>query len=69
MTAKTKAIIPVHLYGQCADMVPIMDLAKCNNVSVIEDAAQAIGSEYQDGRRDCSICTIGCMSFFPSKNL
>ncbi len=69
MTAKTKAIIPVHLYGQCADMVPIMDLAKRHNVSVIEDAAQAIGSEYQDGRRACSIGTIGCLSFFPSKNL
>jgi dTDP-4-amino-4,6-dideoxygalactose transaminase len=69
VTAKTKAIIPVHLYGQCADMVPIMDLAKRHNVSVIEDAAQAIGSEYQDGRRACSIGTIGCLSFFPSKNL
>ena len=69
MTAKTKVIIPVHLYGQCADMVPIMDLAKHHSVSVIEDAAQAIGSEYQDGRRACSIGTIGCLSFFPSKNL
>ena len=69
MTAKTKAIIPVHLYGQCADMAPIMDIAKQHNLSVIEDAAQAIGSEYQDGRRACSIGTIGCLSFFPSKNL
>ena len=69
ITVKTKAIIPVHLYGQCADMGPIMDLAKCHNVSVIEDAAQAIGSEYRDGRLACSIGTIGCLSFFPSKNL
>ena len=69
VTSKTKAIIPVHLYGQCADMGPIMDLAKRHNLSVIEDAAQAIGSEYRDGRRACSIGTIGCLSFFPSKNL
>lgn len=69
VTSKTKAIIPVHLYGQCADMAPIMDLAKCHNLSIIEDAAQAIGSEYHDGRRACSIGTIGCLSFFPSKNL
>jgi dTDP-4-amino-4,6-dideoxygalactose transaminase len=69
LTAKTKAIIPVHLYGQCADMVPIMEIAKRHNLSVIEDAAQAIGSEYRDGRRACSMGTIGCLSFFPSKNL
>ncbi|MDF0652589.1 MAG: DegT/DnrJ/EryC1/StrS family aminotransferase [Nitrospira sp.] len=69
LTAKSKAIIPVHLYGQCADMTPIMDIAKRHNLSVIEDAAQAIGSEYHDGRRACSIGTIGCLSFFPSKNL
>jgi dTDP-4-amino-4,6-dideoxygalactose transaminase len=69
VTRKTKAIIPVHLYGQSADMAPIMDVAKRHNLSVIEDAAQAIGSEYQDGRRVCSIGTIGCLSFFPSKNL
>jgi len=69
ITAKTKAIIPVHLYGQCADMGPLMDLAKRHHVSVIEDAAQAIGSEYRDGRRACSMGTIGCLSFFPSKNL
>ncbi|MBX3332142.1 MAG: DegT/DnrJ/EryC1/StrS family aminotransferase [Nitrospira sp.] len=69
VTSKTKAIIPVHLYGQCADMAPIMDIAKQHNLSVIEDAAQAIGSEYHDGRRACSMGTIGCLSFFPSKNL
>jgi dTDP-4-amino-4,6-dideoxygalactose transaminase len=69
VTRKTKAIIPVHLYGQSADMAPIMDVAKRHNLSVIEDAAQAIGSEYRDGRRVCSMGTIGCLSFFPSKNL
>ena len=69
VTQKTKVIIPVHLYGQCADMTPIMDLARRHNLNVIEDAAQAIGSEYHDGRRACSIGTIGCLSFFPSKNL
>ncbi len=69
LTAKSKAIIPVHLYGQCADMASIMDIAKQHNLSVIEDAAQAIGSESPDGRRACSLGTIGCLSFFPSKNL
>ena len=69
VTPKTKAIIPVHLYGQCADMDPIMDIARRHNLSVVEDAAQAIGSEYRDGRRACSIGTVGCLSFFPSKNL
>ncbi|MBK8276256.1 MAG: DegT/DnrJ/EryC1/StrS family aminotransferase [Nitrospira sp.] len=69
VTTKTKAIIPVHLYGQCADMGPIMKVAKDYKLSIIEDAAQAIGSEYQDGRRTCSMGTIGCLSFFPSKNL
>jgi dTDP-4-amino-4,6-dideoxygalactose transaminase len=69
VTAKTKAIIPVHLYGQCADMAPIMELARRHHLGVIEDAAQAIGSEYRDGRRACSMGTVGCLSFFPSKNL
>ena len=69
VTPKTKAIIPVHLYGQCADMASIMELARRHNLSVIEDAAQAIGAEYRDGRRACSMGTVGCLSFFPSKNL
>jgi dTDP-4-amino-4,6-dideoxygalactose transaminase len=68
ITPNTKAIIPVHLYGQCADMDPIMDIAERHNLYVIEDAAQAIGSEYK-GRRAGSIGHIGCFSFFPSKNL
>jgi len=69
ITSKTKAIIPVHLYGQCADMAPILELAQRHNLKVIEDAAQAIGSEYRDGRRAGSMGTVGCLSFFPSKNL
>lgn len=63
-----RAIIPVHLYGQCADMDPILSLAKDNGWIVIEDAAQAIGSEYK-GRRAGSMGEFGCFSFFPSKNL
>ncbi|MBK8982222.1 MAG: DegT/DnrJ/EryC1/StrS family aminotransferase [Ignavibacteria bacterium] len=65
----TKAIIPVHLYGQCADMDPIMEIANENGLMVIEDAAQAIGSQYKDGRKAGSIGHIGCFSFYPSKNL
>ena len=68
ITPKTKAVIPVQLFGQCADMDPIMDIATRHNLYVIEDAAQAIGSEYE-GRRAGSIGHIGCFSFFPSKNL
>ncbi len=68
ITPHTKAIIPVHLYGQCADMDPIMEIAQKHNLYVIEDAAQAIGSEHKR-RRAGSIGHIGCFSFFPSKNL
>jgi dTDP-4-amino-4,6-dideoxygalactose transaminase len=68
ITPQTKAIIPVHLYGQCAAMEPIMDLAARRNLLVIEDAAQAIGAEI-GGRRAGSMGTYGCLSFFPSKNL
>ncbi|MBK6834026.1 MAG: DegT/DnrJ/EryC1/StrS family aminotransferase [Bacteroidetes bacterium] len=73
ITPKTKAIVPVHLYGQCAEMQAIMDLAKIHNLYVIEDVAQAIGADYTmaDGikRKAGAIGTIGCTSFFPSKNL
>jgi dTDP-4-amino-4,6-dideoxygalactose transaminase len=69
VTSKTKAIIPVHLYGQCADMAPILEFAQRHHLNVIEDAAQAIGAEYRDGRRAGSMGTVGCLSFFPSKNL
>ena len=65
---RVKAIIPVHLYGQCADMDPILALAAQHGWVVIEDAAQAIGSEYQ-GKRAGSMGDYGCFSFFPSKNL
>ena len=68
VTPRTKAIIPVHLFGQPADMDPIMEIAKKHNLVVIEDACQAIGSEYK-GRRVGSIGDYGCFSFFPSKNL
>jgi len=69
VNAKTKAIIPVHLYGQVADMAPILRIAEAHNLMVIEDAAQAIGAEYHDGRRAGSLGDFGCFSFFPSKNL
>ena len=68
VTRKTKAIMPVHLYGQMADMDPIMDIAKKHNLYVIEDAAQSISSTYK-GKKAGSIGTCGCFSFFPSKNL
>jgi dTDP-4-amino-4,6-dideoxygalactose transaminase len=68
VTKRTKAIMPVHLFGQCAEMDPILDVARKHKIAVIEDAAQAIGSEYK-GRRAGSMGTVGCYSFFPSKNL
>ena len=73
ITPKTKAIVPVHLFGQCADMDAIMALAKKHNLYVIEDTAQAIGASYKsvDGttKKAGTIGTVGCTSFFPSKNL
>ena len=73
ITSKTKAIVPVHLYGHAADMEKIMQIAEKHNLYVIEDNAQAIGSEYtfSDGRKKKtgSIGKIGCTSFYPSKNL
>lgn len=68
ITEKTKAIIVVHLYGQAASMNDIMKIAKHHHISVIEDACQAIGTEY-NGKRVGAIGDIGCFSFFPSKNL
>ena len=68
ITPKTKAIIPVHLYGQPADMDPIMAVARRNGLVVIEDACQAHGAEYK-GRRAGSIGDMGCFSFYPGKNL
>jgi len=73
ITPKTKAIVPVHLYGQSADMEAVMEIAKKHNLFVIEDNAQAIGSDYtfKDGttKKTGTIGTIGTTSFFPSKNL
>jgi dTDP-4-amino-4,6-dideoxygalactose transaminase len=68
VTEKTKAIMPVHLFGQMADMDPIMDVAKKRGLAVIEDAAQSITSSYKS-KKAGSIGTVGCFSFFPSKNL
>lgn len=68
VTSRTKAIMPVHLYGQCADMQPIWRVAVRHGLSVIEDSAQAIGAKY-DNRRTGVLGTIACFSFFPTKNL
>jgi dTDP-4-amino-4,6-dideoxygalactose transaminase len=68
ITEKTKAIIPVHLFGQMADMAPIMDIARRHNLFVIEDACQAHGALY-NGRPAGSIGDLGCFSFYPGKNL
>lgn len=68
ITAKTKAIIPVHLFGLAADMKPVLEIAGRHGIHVIEDAAQAIGSKYE-GRMAGAIGHFGCFSFFPSKNL
>ena len=78
ITPKTKAIIPVHLYGQCADMDPILKITKARGIFVVEDAAQALGSEYRPhpsapgqraGQRAGQIGDLGCFSFYPTKNL
>ena len=70
--AQVKAVIPVHLFGQCADMQAILAVAKQFGIAVVEDAAQAIGAEYRlngEARRAGEMSDVGCMSFFPSKNL
>lgn len=66
---RVRVLMPVHLYGQCADMTPLMTLAGEHGLRVVEDAAQAIGAEDSNGQRAGSIGDIGCFSFFPSKNL
>jgi dTDP-4-amino-4,6-dideoxygalactose transaminase len=68
ITERTRAILPVHLFGLCADMDPIMAIAQRHGIPVVEDAAQAIGAHYK-GRPAGGIGTVGCFSFFPSKNL
>ncbi|GAB3317394.1 DegT/DnrJ/EryC1/StrS family aminotransferase [Larkinella ripae] len=73
LTPRTKAIVPVHLFGQCAEMEPLLNLASAHNLFVIEDVAQALGSEYEfaDGSVEFAgtLGHVGCTSFFPSKNL
>jgi dTDP-4-amino-4,6-dideoxygalactose transaminase len=66
---RVKAIVPVHLYGQCADMAGILEMGGRVKVPIIEDAAQAIGTVYKDGRFAGTLAPMGCFSFFPSKNL
>jgi len=68
ITPRTKAIMPVHLYGQCVDMTPLQDVAKKHKLSIIEDACQAIGSEFKNQRAG-GLGDFGCFSFFPTKNL
>lgn len=68
ITPRTKALMPVHIFGQCADMEPLWKLAAKHRLPIVEDAAQAIGAEYR-GRRTGVLGTIGCFSFFPTKNL
>ena len=74
ITSKTKAIIPVHLFGQCADMDPLLQISRAKKLFVIEDAAQALGAEYKphpnfNGRRAGGMGDLGCLSFYPTKNL
>jgi dTDP-4-amino-4,6-dideoxygalactose transaminase len=68
ITPRTRALLPVHLFGQCAEMDTILDIARRYEIPVIEDAAQAIGADYR-GRRAGTMGLVGCFSFFPSKNL
>ncbi len=74
ITSRTKAMIPVHLFGQCADMDPLLKIAKEKKLYLIEDAAQALGAEYKpaaesEGRRAGQMGDVGCFSFYPTKNL
>jgi dTDP-4-amino-4,6-dideoxygalactose transaminase len=69
ITARTKAIMPVHLFGRCVDLDPLLEVAQSHGIAVIEDAAQAIGATDRKGRQAGTIGAIGCFSFFPSKNL
>lgn len=69
ITPRTKAIMPVHLFGRCAEMDPILEAARSSGIPVIEDGAQAIGAFDSKGRKAGTIGDIGCFSFFPSKNL
>ncbi|MDT8285456.1 MAG: DegT/DnrJ/EryC1/StrS family aminotransferase, partial [Thermovirgaceae bacterium] len=68
ITERTKAIMPVHIFGQCADMAPLLEIAERHGLRVIEDACQAIGATYK-GKRAGSLADVAAFSFFPSKNL
>jgi dTDP-4-amino-4,6-dideoxygalactose transaminase len=68
ITPKTRAVIPVHLYGQTANMAPILEIAERHGIMVLEDACQAHGAEYR-GRRAGALGAMGCFSFYPGKNL
>lgn len=68
ITPRTRVLLPVHLFGQCADMEPLWHIAERHDLIIIEDAAQALGSEYQN-KRAGSLGSIGCLSFYPTKNL
>ena len=68
ITPRTRAVLPVHLFGQCADMEPLWNVAERHDLIVVEDAAQSLGSEYQ-GKRAGSLGGLGCLSFYPTKNL
>jgi dTDP-4-amino-4,6-dideoxygalactose transaminase len=68
VTSRTRALLPVHLFGQCADMTPLWQVAERHRLPIIEDAAQSLGAEYQ-GKRAGSLGAIGCLSFYPTKNL
>lgn len=69
ITPRTKAIMPVHLFGQCAEIESVIDVAKSKGIQIVEDAAQAIGAAFKNGKRAGTVGDIGCFSFFPSKNL
>lgn len=69
VTSRTKAILPVHLFGRCADLDPLLEIGRERGIAVIEDAAQAIGARDSRGRQAGTVGAIGCFSFFPSKNL
>lgn len=69
LTKKTKCLLPVHIYGQCADMDAVLALAKARGLSVVEDACQAIGAKLPNGRQAGAMGDAGCLSFFPTKNL
>jgi dTDP-4-amino-4,6-dideoxygalactose transaminase len=68
ITPRTRAVMAVHLFGQCVDMAPLWEIAERHNLAIIEDAAQALGADYQ-GKRTGTLGAIGCFSFYPSKNL